>query len=60
MLSLNIMSNEKLNLLGWVLFTLCAVAYLVGSIGNFWFELGSTFFLLACFVFLIPFFRKNK
>ena len=54
------MSNEKLNWIGSILFTLCAVAYLVGSIGNFWFELGSTFFLLACFVFLIPFLRKNK
>lgn len=49
--------NRDLELLGWLLFMVSASAYIVASVGNFWSMLGSVFFLVACFVFVIPFFR---
>jgi uncharacterized membrane protein len=51
------MSNKTLNFIGWVLFIISAVGF---SIGSFWAMFGSLFFFVACFVFLIPFFRKDK
>jgi hypothetical protein len=47
------MSNNTINLIGWILFV-------ISSIGSFWAMFGSIFFFIACFVFLIPFFRKKK
>ena len=49
------MSTKFINFLGWILFTLSASAYLIGSWGDFWFSIGSFFFFVACIVFLIPF-----
>ena len=37
-----------------------AVGFVISSFGNFWSMFGSIFFLLACIVFLIPFFKKDK
>ncbi|MGY9025582.1 MAG: cytochrome oxidase subunit III [Candidatus Pelagibacterales bacterium] len=54
------MKNEHVNFLGWILFIVSAIGFGIASIGNFWSMFGSIFFLIACFVFLIPFFRKNK
>ena len=54
------MSDRHINLLGWVLFDISAIGFIIASIGNFWAMLGSIFFLLACLVFKIPFFRKNQ
>lgn len=50
-------SDRHLNLLGWVLFVISAIAFVIASIGSFWAMVGSVFFLVACLVFLIPFFR---
>jgi hypothetical protein len=54
------MNNNKINILGWILFIVSAICFMISSIGNFWGMFGSVFFLMACMVFLIPFFRKNK
>ena len=54
------MSNNTLNFIGWVLFIISAVGFIISSIGSFWAMFGSRFFFVACFVFLIPFFRKEK
>lgn len=53
-------TNRRINLLGWILFIFSAIGFLIASIGDFWATVGSGFFLLACLVFLIPFFRKEK
>ena len=54
------MNNNKINILGWMLFIVSAVGFIISSIGNFWEMFRSVFFLMACMVFLVPFFRKNK
>ena len=54
------MNNNKINILGWMLFAVSAVGFIISSIGNFWGMFGSVFFLIACIFFLVPFFRKNK
>ena len=52
-------SNRQIDFIGWLLFVLSASAFIIASIGNFWAMCGSIFFLLACLVFIIPFFRKE-
>jgi len=52
-------SNRQIDFMGWILFVLSAVSFIVASIGNFWATTGSIFFLIACLVFIIPFFRKG-
>ncbi|WP_300059001.1 cytochrome oxidase subunit III [uncultured Roseobacter sp.] len=52
-------SNRQIDFLGWILFTLSASSFVVASIGNLWAMAGSLLFLLACLVFIIPFFRKD-
>ena len=54
------MSNHSINFIGWLLFILSAVGFIIASLGNFWAMFGSVFFLLACIVFMIPFFRPDK
>mmetsp|Transcript_2243 Transcript_2243/g.4491 ORF Transcript_2243/g.4491 Transcript_2243/m.4491 type:complete len:116 (+) Transcript_2243:34-381(+) len=54
--------HEKYDLVGWILFVFSAVFYLVAAVE---FEsltsiLGSLFFLVACFAFLIPMLWKEK
>tara|TARA_B100002051_G_scaffold260885_1_gene281822 strand:+ start:25 stop:198 length:174 start_codon:yes stop_codon:yes gene_type:complete len=53
------MSNKKINFLGWILFIVSAIGFTISSMGSFWPMFGSLFFLVACFIFLIPFFRKE-
>lgn len=52
-------SNRQIDFLGWILFILSASSFIVASIGNFWAMAGSIFFLVACLVFIVPFFRKD-
>jgi len=54
------MKNEKINLLGWILFIVSAIGFCIASIGSFWSMFGSIFFLFGCLVFLIPYFKKEK
>ncbi len=54
------MKNKNINLLGWILFIVSAIGFTISSVGNFWAMFGSLFFFVACLIFLIPFFRKEK
>ena len=54
------MSNNTINLIGWILFIISAIGFVISSIGSFWPMFGSVFFPVACLVFLIHFFRKNR
>jgi len=57
---LQLMKNEDINLLGWILFIVSAIGFCIASIGSFWSMFGSIFFLFGCLVFLIPYFKKEK
>jgi len=48
-------------LIGWILFTLCAILYIISSLeANDWMMLGgSLLFLLACILFLIGYFTES-
>lgn len=52
---------EKLQILGWVLFIVSAGAFIASSLrsGDMLGLVGGVFFLLACFVFLIPYGMKK-
>ena len=54
------MSNNTINLIGWILFIISAIGFVISSIGSLWATFGGIFFLVACLVFLIPLFRKNR
>jgi len=55
-------SEKKCQLWGWVLFITSALFYCAASIraGDLLVILGSLAFLVACFVFLIPFFFPDQ
>ena len=53
------MSDNTINLIGWILVFISAIGFIISSIGSFWAMFGSVFFLVACLVFLIPVFRKK-
>lgn len=46
----------KMQLIGWVLFVLCAVAYIIASLESQSLSslIGSAVFLVACVFFMIP------
>jgi len=50
----------KYQLLGWILFIICAVLFIASSLKNHdvLTFIGSVFFLIACFVFLVPLIKK--
>ncbi len=50
-------SEHRINLFGWVLFVVSALFFIGASLraGDTLGLLGSLFFLVACFVFLIPY-----
>ena len=52
----------KYQLWGWILFIVCAVIFIASSIrmGDPLMLVGSLFFLVACFLFLIPLLPKLK
>ena len=54
------MNNKKINFIGWTLFVISALGFIMSSIGNFWAMFGSVFFFVACIIFLIPFFKKEE
>lgn len=56
------MTDRKLQLSGWILFTFSAVFYTVSSLESQSLTslIGSLLFLVACFVFMIPFFRGTQ
>ena len=54
------MKNKTINIIGWVLFIISAIGFITSSIGNFWAMFDSVFFLVGCFVFLIPYFAKDS
>ena len=53
------MSNNTINLIGWIMSIISAIGFVISSIGHFWAMFGSVFFVVACPVFLVPFFGKN-
>ena len=54
------MNNKKINFIGWTLFVIYPLGFIMSSIRNFWAMFGSVFFLVACIIFLIPFFKKEE
>ena len=52
------MNIKIINIVGWVLFLISSIGFIMSSLGNFWAMFGSVFFFTACIVFLIPFFKK--
>ena len=54
------MSNNTINLIGWILFIISAIGFVISSIGSFWAIFGRVLSPVACLVFLIPFFRKKR
>ena len=52
---------KKIQILGWVLFIVSACAFIASSLksGDVLGLIGGIFFLLACFVFLIPYGMKD-
>jgi hypothetical protein len=55
--------NElKFQIWGWILFIVCAIIFIASSIrmGDGLMLAGSLFFLVACFLFLIPLLPKLK
>ena len=55
------MRNERFNLIGWVLFVMSALSFIVSSLksGDPWALAGAVIFFVACLVFLIPYFRRD-
>jgi hypothetical protein len=45
---------------GWLLFIVSALGFTIASISSFWGLFGSLFFLVACLVFLVPYFMKDE
>jgi hypothetical protein len=54
------MSDNQINFIGWILFTISAIGFIIASSGNFWSMFGSVAFFVACIIFMIPFFRKKN
>ena len=55
------MRNQTLNLIGWILFVFSAIAFISSSLrsGDMVGLVGAVLFLVACFVFLIPYVRGD-
>jgi hypothetical protein len=53
--------ERNYQLLGWALFIISAIGFIASSIrsGDILGLIGGVFFLLACFAFLVPFFRPD-
>ena len=54
------MNNNKINILGWLLFIISTICFIISSVSNFWGMFESVFFLMACMVFLIPFLERIR
>ena len=55
------MRNETINIIGWILFVFSALAFIAASLraGDMVGLAGGVLFLVACLIFLIPFFRRD-
>ena len=55
-------SDMKFQLIGWSLFILCSIFYIISSIiaGDWFYLIGSILFLVACVVFMLPLLFKIK
>ncbi len=53
--------EKKCHLAGWIIFIICAGFFIAGSVrsGDAVMTAGSVLFLLACLVFLVPFFIRR-
>ena len=57
-----IRQESKYQLVGWILFVICAIFFIASSLKNHdtLTFIGGVIFLIACIVFLIPLVRPNK
>ena len=55
-------TEEKFNLSGWVLFVFSALFFIAASLraGDLLGLFGALLFLIACFVFLVPFVKRRR
>ena len=55
------MSNRSINLAGWALFVLSALSFITSSLRSGYTAglIGAVLFLVACLLFLIPFFKRD-
>ena len=55
------MDNRNISLAGWILFVFSALAFIASSLksGDTAGLVGAVLFLLACLLFLVPFFRRE-
>ena len=56
---MDFMKKHHFEIAGWLLFIVSATGFIIASIGSFWGMFGSIFFLIACLVFLVPYFMKD-
>ena len=55
-----LMKRSTFEIAGWIVFLLCAICFVITSVGSFWGMTGSLLFLLGCVLFLIPYFVKMR
>ncbi|MBB24805.1 MAG: cytochrome oxidase subunit III [Geminicoccus sp.] len=53
------MKKRHFEIAGWLLFIVSALGFTIASISSFWGLFGSLFFLVACLVFLVPYFMND-
>jgi cell division protein FtsW (lipid II flippase) len=53
-------NDEKRELVGWLLFLVCGVFFLISSIRykDFYSLAGTIIFMIACLIFMVSYFRK--
>lgn len=56
---MDFMKKHHFEIAGWLLFIVSATGFIIASVGSFWGMFGSVFFLIACLVFLVPYFMKD-
>ena len=54
------MKRSTFEIAGWIVFLLCAICFVITSVGSFWGMTGSLLFLLGCVLFLVPYFVKMQ
>ena len=50
------MRKRHFELIGWWLFVISALGFVIASVGTFWSMIASLAFLAACVFFLIPYY----
>ena len=53
-------SNKIINIVGWVLFLISAIGFIMSSLGNFWAMFGSIFLFCWMFSFFDTLFFQRK